>query len=126
MREDVVTRRRKAFAALEDGTATLQQWQLIPDSVIKTLDAVHLVDIEFNGEFRVKCEAPVRKPSIPHIGDVEMTDVPLLTPPEIDPTTMPSSSCALVCTALHTHTSGVCPVEWVANLGVLEYLRYRL
>jgi hypothetical protein len=83
MREAIVTRRRKALAADEDGTATLQQWQLVPDSIIIALDASHLVEIESGGAFRVKRETTVRQTSTPQIEHVEMTDALLLTPLKI-------------------------------------------
>jgi hypothetical protein len=126
MHEAIVTRRRKALAALEDGTATLQQWQLVPDSIIIAWDASHLVEIESGGAFRVKRETTVRQTSTPHIEDVELTDAPLLTLFKIKSVSLPSPFSGVAFEALHSHTSGVCLFEGPANLEKLKYLRHGL
>jgi hypothetical protein len=112
MQEELSARRRNVFDALIAGTATIEHWNELPVEIRTALEAGYEVELDYIGSFIIH-----PKPYLPR-PDIEMVDAP-----SQNSSNYPYTH---TCSASHSHTGGVCPVQWPSRLGSLETLRHRL
>jgi hypothetical protein len=112
MQEELSARRRNVFDALIAGTATIEHWNELPVEIRTALEAGYEVELDYIGSFIIH-----PKPYLP-VPDIEMVDAPSQTSSNYPYTH--------ICSASHSHTGGVCPVQWPSMLGSLETLRHQL
>jgi hypothetical protein len=112
MQEEFSARRRNVFDALIAGTATIGHWNELPVEIRTALEAGYEVELDYTGSFIIH-----PKPYLP-TPDIEMVDAPWQNPSNYPYTH--------TCSASHSHTGGVCPVQWPSTLGSLETLRHQL
>lgn len=100
-REETYQRQRDIIEALISGRATVDHWRQLPENIATALEADYVVELDSNGDFIIHDNDCDEQDIIQEYQDIEMADVPPLSPPRNLHTW----------TARHSRTRGICPIS---------------